>query len=138
MRKANFLLVLGLPFIVVGMVAGKAYAASAKQNFEHYCGQCHGLDGKGKGVNATKDLPVAPRDLTDSSDLGSFTDDQITNTLTKGGVVNELSPIMPPWGNTLSKDEIKELVQFVRGLCKCVFDPKLKRKKSEPAKGLGE
>lgn len=136
MKKTRILILLGLPLVLVGMDAAKAYPASAKQNFEYYCAQCHGVDGKGKGVNATKDLPVAPRDLSDGSDLGSFTNDQIMNTLTKGGVANELSPIMPPWGNTLTKNEIKELVRFVRGLCKCVFDPKLKRKKSQATKGL--
>ncbi|MFQ5851309.1 MAG: c-type cytochrome [Candidatus Binatia bacterium] len=136
MKKTEILLVLGLALFLVGMSAGDGFSASAKQNFEHYCAQCHGMDGKGKGINATKDLPVAPRDLTDGSDLGSFTNDQITNTLTKGGAVNELSPIMPPWGNTMTKKEIKELVQYVRSLCKCVFDPKLKRKKSEATKGL--
>jgi mono/diheme cytochrome c family protein len=112
------------------------YAASAKVNFEHYCAQCHGTDGKGKGINATKELPVAPRNLTDPLDLGTFTDDQIFNTLAKGGAANDLSPIMPPWGNTLSREEIRELVKFVRQMCKCVFDPTLKRKKSEPTKLL--
>ena len=136
MKKTRLVFLMALPLMILGLTVDKAYPASAKQNFEHYCAQCHGVDGKGKGVNATKDLPVAPRDLTNSSDLGSFTDDQITNTLTKGGAANELSPIMPPWGNTLEKKEIKELVKFVRSLCKCVFDPKLKRKKSEATKGL--
>lgn len=122
--------VLVVAVFLFGAATGEGYAASAKENYAHYCAQCHGMDGKGKGINATKDLPVAPRDLTDSKDLGSFTDDQIFNTLTKGGAVNDLSSIMPPWGDTVSKGEIKELVKFVRGLCKCVFNPKLKRSKS--------
>ncbi|MFQ5873253.1 MAG: c-type cytochrome [Dehalococcoidia bacterium] len=116
--------------VLIGFATGEVYAASAKENFAHYCAQCHGMDGKGTGINATKELPVAPRDLTDGQDLGSFTDEQIFNTLSKGGAANDLSPIMPPWGNTLTSSEIRELVKFVRSLCHCVFDPQLTREKS--------
>ncbi len=128
MEKFRVLFVVAI--VLLGLASGEVYAATAKENFAHYCAQCHGMDGKGTGINATKELPVAPRDLTDTSDIGSFTDEQIFNTLSKGGAANDLSPIMPPWGNTMSSGEIKELVKFVRSLCQCVFDPRLKRKKS--------
>ena len=132
MRRNSSACVLVAVVLMAG-VTSEAYGASPKENYEHYCAQCHGSDGKGTGVNATDDLPVSPRDLTDPSDMGTFTDDQIFNTLTKGGVVNDLSPIMPPWGNTMTETEIKKLVTFIRGFCQCVFDPKLKRKESAPA-----
>lgn len=134
LKRGRFMFIFylaAIPF-VIGPLVPHLWGATAEENFRHYCAQCHGTDGKGKGINATPDLPVAPKNLTDASDLGTFTDDQIINTLTKGGPVNELSEIMPSWGNTLSEGEIKELLKYVRGLCKCVYDPRLKRQKTQP------
>jgi len=96
--------------------AERAFKSAAKDNFKWHCAQCHGEKGNGKGPNATADLPVEPRDLTSKTDIPRFTDDQVTKTLTHGGPANELSSIMPPWGNTLSKKEIEDLLAFVRTL----------------------
>lgn len=125
--KYWFIAVLLLPMLI-GIGEKGAWAADAKTNFQHYCAQCHGPEGKGDGINATPDLPVTPRNLTDGSDMGSFTDEQVFNTLTKGGIANDLSTIMPPWGDTLTREEIQDLVKFVREMCNCVFDPTLRRK----------
>lgn len=100
-----------------------ASAAGAAENFQRYCVQCHGPEGKGNGVNATKDLPAAPKDLTNREELSRLTDERIAAIITNGGARNELSAIMPPWGETLTAQEIQELVRFVRGLCKCTFHP---------------
>ncbi|MFQ5656686.1 MAG: c-type cytochrome [Candidatus Methylomirabilales bacterium] len=119
---------------VVCMIAGSILAAAgtpevlaapARENFQRYCAQCHGPAGKGDGVNAdvTKALGAAPKDLTNSVDLGRLSDDRIANIIAKGGSGNELSPLMPPWGNTLSRKEIQDLVRFIRDLCKCTYKP---------------
>lgn len=99
------------------------FAASAAENFQRYCAQCHGAEGKGNGVNATKDLPAAPKDLTNAEELSRLSDERIAAIIASGGARNELSPIMPPWGNTLTAQEIQDLVRFVRSLCKCTFKP---------------
>lgn len=94
-------------------------AATAEENYQWYCAQCHNQNGDGKGINATKDMPTAPRNLTNGEDLKKFTDEQIFNTITHGGPANTLSPGMPPWGDILTPDEIKELIKHVRVLCNC-------------------
>ena len=33
---------------------GSAQAADAKQVYDFYCAQCHGVNGDGKGINVTK------------------------------------------------------------------------------------
>lgn len=106
-------------------VAVPAFAASAKENFQRYCIQCHGSEGRGDGVNAnaTKELGAAPKDLTNAEALSRLSDDRIANIIAKGGSRNELSALMPPWGNTLRREEIQGLVQFIRDLCKCTFKP---------------
>lgn len=102
----------------------------AEDNFKWYCVQCHGPRGDGKGVNnspSTK-LPVSPRNLTDTKDIAQFSDQDITRTITRGGGVNDLSAIMPPWGNVLTREEIGDLVAHVRKLCRCQFDPRAKER----------
>ena len=115
------------------LLAGSAWAQegsrpTAEQNFLWYCIQCHGPKGDGKGVNNTAKLPVTPRNLTDGRDMAQFADEDMVRTITRGGGASDLSPIMPPWGNTLSAEEIRDLVAHVRTLCKCQFDPKAKER----------
>ena len=99
---------------------------SAQENFRWYCIQCHGPKGDGKGVNNTKKLPVSPRNLTDGKDMAQFSDEDMVRTITHGGGASDLSPIMPPWGNVFTKQEIRDLVAMIRKMCNCRFDPKAK------------
>lgn len=107
----------------------------AEDNFRWYCIQCHGPRGDGKGVNNLRaaKLPVSPRNLTDGKDISQFSDKEITRTITHGGGVNDLSPIMPPWGNIFSKEEIRDLVAHVRKICRCQFDPRAKERAMKEA-----
>lgn len=129
MRTACFLL-----FLAAWMAPSGAAEAqdrprpTADQNFQWYCIQCHGPRGDGKGVNNTAKLPVSPRNLTDGRDMAQFSDEDMLRTITRGGGASDLSPIMPPWGHTLSAEEIRDLVAHVRKLCKCQFDPKAKER----------
>ena len=119
------------PFWVLGPAATEiSKRPKAEDNFKWYCVQCHGPRGDGKGVNnspSTK-LPVSPRNLTDTKDISQFSDQDIIRTITHGGGVNDLSAIMPPWGNVFSSEEIRDLVAHVRKLCRCEFDPKAKER----------
>jgi mono/diheme cytochrome c family protein len=98
-------------------------SASGEEIYQYYCAQCHGEKGDGKGVNATEDLPTQPKDFTSPKNLPVFSDDQIINTITHGGPREQLSFIMPPWGNILSAKEIKLLREHLRVICQCKFDP---------------
>ena len=106
----------------------KSSQSRAIDNFKWYCIQCHGPSGDGKGVNNSPEakLPVNPRNLTDKRDMAQFSDEDMIRTITHGGGVNDLSAIMPPWGNVFTQTEIRALVGHIRKLCKCQFDPKAK------------
>ena len=118
------LFAMSLAVLTVGASAS-APAATARENFAWYCSQCHGPNGKGDGVNASvRELPVGPMDLTKAKQMKKFSGADIVKTLTHGGPVNSLDPLMPPWGNTLSEGEIKELMRYVRSLCKDPACPK--------------
>ena len=99
-------------------------AASAKENFKWYCVQCHGPEGKGDGINSVDELPVGPMNLTKAKNMKKFGNEDIIKTITQGGPANSLESLMPTWGNTLTKAEIKALMKFVRGLCKTPDCPK--------------
>lgn len=134
MRRASRPVLLASLLLGLGGPAA-IWAATAEENFRWFCAQCHGPEGRGDGVNHTPDLPVKPRNLTDPKDIGQFSDEEMLATITKGGAVNDLSAIMPPWGDRLSEAEIRDLIRFIRGLCKCEFDPALKEaaQRAKPA-----
>ncbi len=112
------LLMPALVFFALG--AGiPAYAATAEENYRFHCAQCHGLEGKGNGINATREMPVSPRDHTSALEMGKLTDADIINAITDGGQATSKSSLMPPYGKTLSKNEILELKDYLRKLCNC-------------------
>ncbi len=101
------------------VLQGQTFGASAVDNYKWYCSQCHGLNGKGDGPNATKDQPVSPRDHTDTKTMAKLTDADIENVIRDGGKATGKSTMMPPFGKSLTDGEIKELVKYLRQLCKC-------------------
>ncbi|MBI3781034.1 MAG: cytochrome c [candidate division NC10 bacterium] len=124
MSEARALCASAIAIVILAITSpNSALGLSARENFQRYCVQCHGPEGRGDGVNATKDLGATPKDLTNAEGLGRLTDDRVGEIIAKGGARNELSPLMPPWGNTLTGEEIRGLVRLIRDLCKCTFKP---------------
>ena len=100
-------------------LAAPAFAADAKQLFDFYCAQCHGLTGKGDGPNVTKDFATDPRNFTDAAEMDKLSDADIKNVILDGGPSASKSELMPPWGKTLTTAEVDQLVKYLRQLCKC-------------------
>ena len=103
---------------------GFAFAAMAKEsaadNYRTYCTQCHGKDGNGNGINS-RDMSVQPRDHTDAKAMSGRSDDTLFKVIKEGGPSIEKSVLMPTWGDTLSDEEIRDLVAYLRQLCKCSY-----------------
>lgn len=105
-------------------VAAMTLAASARtkepaaDNYKTYCVQCHGMQGNGQGINV-RDMSVQPRDHTDEKAMSTRTDADLFKVIKEGGLSIDKSVLMPPWGDTLSDDEIHDMVQYLRKLCKC-------------------
>jgi mono/diheme cytochrome c family protein len=87
-------------------------AADAKSNWEDNCAKCHGVDGKG-GTKMGRKLDI--KDLTDAQVQARFTDEQAFSAVKDGLKDNEGKTRMKAIEG-LSDDEIKALVQYVRGL----------------------
>ena len=98
---------------------GTAQAEDAKQVFEFYCAQCHGVKGDGKGINVGKGFATDPRNFTNATDMEKRSDDDIRGVIKDGGPSISKSPLMPPWGATLSAAQVDDLLGYIRKLCNC-------------------
>ncbi len=96
-----------------------AAAADTEMVYQFYCSQCHGSTGKGDGPNVTKDFPVSPRNFTDAAEMNKLSNADVKNVILDGGPSVSKSPMMPPWGKTLTEEEVDGLVQYLRVLCAC-------------------
>ena len=88
-----------------------------KATYQHYCMICHGETGAGDGFNAFNVQPQ-PRDHTDPAFQKAKTDADLADAIRRGGAGVGLSPLMPPWGKTLTEDQISEVVAYIRTLNK--------------------
>ncbi len=95
-----------------------AVTAETREVYQWYCTQCHGLEGKGDGINA-KLLTVPPRDHTKADYLETRTDKQLFSAIQLGGLAVGRAPCMPSWGDTLDEKMIHSLVRYIRELCHC-------------------
>lgn len=110
--------------LVTGLLnVATAQAEEVEQVFGFYCAQCHGTDGKGDGPNVTADFPVDPRNFTKAEEMEKLSDADIKNVILQGGPVASKSPMMPPWGKTLSEEQVDALVKYLRKLCNCEGKP---------------
>jgi len=114
------LAVLVVAALALGAGPGTARAADddAAALYRTYCVQCHGLKGKGNGVNV-RDMSVQPRDHTDPEGMGGLSDARIFKAIKEGGPAVTKSVLMPPWGGVLSDEQIHSLVRYLRTLCEC-------------------
>lgn len=88
-----------------------------RASFQHYCQTCHGETGAGDGFNAFN-LDPRPRDLSDRAFQKKKTDADLTDAIQRGGAGVGLSSMMPPWGRTLSKQQVEQVVLYLRSLGK--------------------
>ena len=88
-----------------------------RATFEHYCQTCHGETGAGDGFNAFN-LDPHPRDLSDPAFQKKKTDADLADVIARGGAGVGLSSLMPPWGRTLSREEIDQTILYLRTLRK--------------------
>lgn len=104
--------------IIAAALTTYSYAANVEKLYVHYCAQCHGPKGDGKGPNA-EGLTVAPKNHTDPKEMGKLSDKDIFTAVNEGGGAVGKSTAMPVWGKTFSEAEINDLVKYLRKLCNC-------------------
>ena len=89
-----------------------ANAAEPKENYATLCAKCHGDDGKGQTKMGQK---LGAKDFTDAKVQADIKDDAATKAIKEGLKNDEGKTLMKPF-DTLTDDEIKGLVAYVRSL----------------------
>jgi mono/diheme cytochrome c family protein len=87
--------------------------SQGKHLFVHYCATCHGEEGKGDGQNASNLNPPPP----DMSVSKNTRDPALLRTvIAEGSAAIGRSPQSPPWGRSLSRQQIDYLVTYCQSL----------------------
>jgi mono/diheme cytochrome c family protein len=100
------------------MTPGIPDTTEAGRLYTHYCSSCHGLRGNGDGFNA-RYLSVQPAKHSDPLAMSNRSDDLLFDGIHGGGAILNKSHLMPPFGNTLTREQIWSLVRYIRSLCQC-------------------
>jgi cytochrome c oxidase cbb3-type subunit 3 len=108
-----------------GWLASRAAAAdvgAGAKLFADRCAGCHGADGTGGGMGIRFLAFVRgadrPLDFSDASAMSGWSDDRLALTIAKGGRAVGRSGLMPAYGAELSRDQIADLVAYVRSLAR--------------------
>ena len=86
-----------------------------KKLYTAYCSSCLGDQGKGDGM-AARSLPIKPKDHTDGATMNRLSDQNLTDTISKGGGAVGKSSFMPGWGCSLNEKQIRDIVAYIRTL----------------------
>ena len=87
-------------------------AADGKANWDTLCAKCHGADGKGQTKMGQK---LGVKDFTDAKVQADIKDDEAFKAIKEGKKDADGKTLMKAF-DTLSDEEVKALVTFVRGL----------------------
>jgi mono/diheme cytochrome c family protein len=93
-------------------------SSDAASLYARFCAPCHGAGGGGDGFNASA-LPVRPAAHSSKTSMSTRSDDALFDTIFSGGYIMSRSNFMPPFGATLTRDQIRGLVKYIRSLCGC-------------------
>jgi mono/diheme cytochrome c family protein len=86
------------------------------------CVWCHS-DSSPAGPSNRSNLNPMPALIDDGSVLNKESDEYLRNIITLGGSAMGKSAMMPPYGRTLSQDEIQDLIAFVRAVAQPPYQP---------------
>ena len=136
---------MGVWAVVAGGCASEQQR-KGKELYAHYCMHCHGENGRqNEGFNWSSMPDPKPKDLSNKSEMGTFKDEDIFNTISRdmkdtspdGDKIGDdefAVPTMPTFKYTLSEEEIWAIVGYVRTL----HGMKLEFKVEERMKELAE
>jgi mono/diheme cytochrome c family protein len=103
--------------------AAAGVAAQGAPHYALYCASCHGEKGCGDGpLSAT--LDPKPAKHCDGNYMNALSDDYLFKVIKLGGAAVDKSPLMAPWGGTLTDAQIRDVVAFVRSLASPPYAPK--------------
>jgi mono/diheme cytochrome c family protein len=81
---------------------------------DKYCSRCHNPESTPERVSNYDNLEVKPHPFTEGETFNKLSDADLTAIISHGGPALNKSPLMPPYGYTLSKTEIQALIAYIR------------------------
>jgi mono/diheme cytochrome c family protein len=113
----------GTAVIVLGLARAAAAAdpdpeagRRGRAVFEERCATCHGSSGRGDGP-ALAGSPTRPPDFTDCRFVAREPDADFLAVAHRGGPARGFSPLMPPHGEALGEDALRDAIAHVRTFC---------------------
>ena len=96
--------------------------AQGKRVFYQNCVWCH-ADSTPAGPSNRSNLTPNPPLANDGATLNNLSDDFLRTVITMGGTAASKSASMPPWGKTLSQDDIGAVIAFYRVIASPTYQP---------------
>jgi len=81
---------------------------------EKYCARCHNPESTPERVSNLDNLEVKPHAFTEGETLNKMSDADLMSIISHGGPALNRSPLMPPYGYTLTKSEMQALIAYIR------------------------
>jgi mono/diheme cytochrome c family protein len=81
-----------------------------------YCDRCHNPESTAERVSNYDNLEVKPHPFTEGEAINKLNDADLLAIVSHGGPALNKSPLMPPYGYTLSKSEIQALIAYIRAV----------------------
>jgi len=81
---------------------------------DKYCSGCHNPESTPERVSNFDNLEVKPHAFTEGEVLNKMSDSDLFAIISHGGPALNKSPLMPPYGYTLSKTDMQALIAYIR------------------------
>jgi cytochrome c oxidase cbb3-type subunit III len=94
--------------------------SQGKRVFYQYCVWCH-ADATPAGPSNRSNVTPVPPLMNDGEKLNGENDEYMQNIITLGGSALGKSAMMPPYGKTLSSDEIRAVIAFTRAIAQPAY-----------------
>lgn len=90
---------------------------------DKYCSRCHDPESSPERVSNYDNLAVKPHAFTDGGTLNKMSDADLTSIIQHGGPALSRSPLMPPYGSTLSVTDVRALIAYARAVADPPYQP---------------
>jgi mono/diheme cytochrome c family protein len=96
--------------------------AQGQRIFYANCVWCH-ASSTPAGPSNISNLKPTPALANDGATLNSLSDEYLQNVITLGGSAMSKSAMMPSWGMTLTQQEIRAVISFMRAIAQPPYQP---------------
>lgn len=96
--------------------------AQGKRIFYNTCVWCH-ADSTPAGPSNRMNVSPTPPLMNDGATVNALSDEFMQNIINLGGAAMGKSGMMPPWGRTLTQEEIRAVIAYARAIAQPPYQP---------------